>query len=30
MIKVTTITGKSIKHTIKQQVTILNLHVQGK
>ena len=29
MIKITTITGKSIK-TIKQQVTILYLHVQGK
>ena len=30
MIRITTITGKSIKNTIKQQVTILNIHVQGK
>ena len=29
MIKITTISGKSIK-TITQQVTILNLNVQGK
>ena len=30
MIKITTITGKSSKNTIKQQVTKSYLHIQGK